>query len=168
MNSNEPRMPEHVIKVVTLAGRDLEDARRLLWVLTTGSDLMSPIEANTSAVKRHHPPEPQLVGKARAILKNRQRRLLSFGKGMFGEPAWEMLLLLFISDYGPRLTVSSLLELSGASKSTALRWAMYLESQQLVAREPHPTDRRTAFIRLTAKARDLLEQYLSETIDTLL
>jgi DNA-binding MarR family transcriptional regulator len=82
---------------------------------------------------------------------------------MFGEPAWEILLLLYALQSGPRPTVSRLAELSGATKSTALRWLEYLESQRWVQREPHPTDKRAIFVNLTENGRAALEAYLSGT-----
>lgn len=82
---------------------------------------------------------------------------------MFGEPAWEMLLLLYSLESGPRLTISRLAELAYASKSTAIRWIDYLEAQRLVQREGHPTDKRAIFVELTERARSMIELYLSET-----
>ncbi len=80
---------------------------------------------------------------------------------MFGEPAWEMLLLLYA--IGPRETVSRLAELAHASKSTAIRWIDYLECQGLVRREAHPTDKRALLVELTEKGSDAIRMYLSET-----
>ena len=86
---------------------------------------------------------------------------------MFGEAAWETLLALYILDIsGQRQTVGSLLHFSGTPTSTAKRWLDYLCAHELVRREAHPTDRRTAFIGLTDRARERLDLYFSETIAT--
>ena len=83
---------------------------------------------------------------------------------MFGEPAWDMLLLLYAQDSGQRQTVNRLIELSEGSKTTALRWIDYLETQRLIERSSHPTDRRMAFVELTEKGRGAIEVYLSGTV----
>lgn len=43
-----------------------------------------------------------------------------------------------------------------------MRWLDYLLHQNLARREPHPTDRRAAFVELTEKGRLALDKYLSE------
>lgn len=101
--------------------------------------------------------------RAREILANRKRRHDVFGKAMFGEPAWEMLLLLYVFESDQRQSVSRLARLAGASKSTGLRWLDYLESQRWIRRQVHPNDRRTAFVELSDKGRDAVELYLTDT-----
>jgi hypothetical protein len=95
----------------------------------------------------------------------RQRRRTHLSPAIFGEPGWDMLLSLFISEFeGPRLSVGRLTALSGAPATTALRWLDYLEKERLVSRERNPTDARSDFIGLTDKGRTTMEQYLSETL----
>ncbi len=86
-----------------------------------------------------------------------------FGKAMFSEHAWEMLLLLYTFEFGPRQSISQLAELTGTSKSTAIRWLDYLEGQRLIRREPHPTDKRAIFAELTEKGSKAIELFLSGT-----
>lgn len=105
-----------------------------------------------------------LQRQARNIIANRRRRHDIFGKGMFGEPAWEMLLLLYAFESEARQTITRMADLAGASKSTALRWIDYLEAQRLIRRDSHPTDRRAAFVELTEKGRQAIELYLSDTL----
>jgi DNA-binding MarR family transcriptional regulator len=82
---------------------------------------------------------------------------------MFGEPAWDMLLILYLEHEGERKSQARLVELSGASRSTGQRWVDHLVRRNLAKREDHPTDKRRNFISLSDKGRDLLELYLSET-----
>ena len=105
-----------------------------------------------------------LARRARLIFATRRKRSQIFGKGMFGEPAWDMLVALYVGDTaGPRATVGRLSELTEAPLTTAIRWLDYLEQQGLVHREPHPTDRRAIFVELTDKGRSVMERYLSGT-----
>ena len=83
---------------------------------------------------------------------------------MFGEPGFEMFLLLYIAQGANRYTAGQLGQLSGASKSTASRWIDYLERAQWLERRPHPTDQRLAFVTLTNKGIERIELYLSETL----
>lgn len=146
---------------VTLSGRDLEDARRLLALLAKADELHTVHDVG-HAPGRGDTDQQSLAAKARQILDARERRTRLFGRAMFGEPAWDMLLLLYVSESGRRQTVTRLAHLSGASKGTALRWLDYLLHQNLVRREPHPTDRRAAFVELTDKGRSALDRYLTE------
>ncbi|MES2137031.1 MAG: MarR family transcriptional regulator [Pseudomonadota bacterium] len=104
---------------------------------------------------------------ARDMLLARRGRLKIFNRAMFGEPAWDMLLALYIGQVeGPRRSVSGLSSLSGAPATTALRWLDYLDKEQLVVRHANPTDRRSDFVELTDKGRTMMERYLSGTIQT--
>jgi predicted transcriptional regulator len=162
MHSKMTERPLDDPMVIKLSRRDLHDARRLLSLLSSGETkvLIEPPELGSSTRIKAH----VLQRHAREILANRKRRHDIFGRAIFGEPAWEMLLLLYVAEAGRRQTISRLAELAGASKSTGLRWVDYLEGQGLIRRESHPTDKRAAFVELTDKGKDALELYLSDTL----
>lgn len=149
---------------VRLSREELEDATRLLSSLSEAL-LGASLERTMTAANDTPTDKPSLQRRALRILADRKRRYAMFGKGMFGEPAWEMLLLLYALAPGPRQTITKLGEVVGASKSTALRWIDYLETQRLIRRESHPTDRRAAFIELTEAGVAAIELYLSDTAD---
>jgi DNA-binding MarR family transcriptional regulator len=139
---------------IALSLRDREDAARLLSLLL-GED-----EGEVEEQRR----DVTLVKLAQTIIEARRRRAEIFNPAMFGEPAWELLLTLFVMDReGPRLTIGRLAQVAGTKLTTALRWLEYLEDQEFVRREQHPNDARTAFIELTDKARNTLRLYLSGT-----
>lgn len=150
------------IRLVSLSQQDLEDANRLLRLLTVHADLdrLGPrgMDAGDEAGQR--------LARAQQILAHRRRRVELFGKELFGEPAWEMLLLLYVARTTQRYTVGQLAQASGAPKSSGARWIDHLEQQGLVEKDQHPTDRRTAFVRLSQKGQDELSLYLSETLAT--
>jgi DNA-binding MarR family transcriptional regulator len=152
--------PTHV-ETVRLSGRDIEDAKRLLSLIAAAEK--SRIILDPPPHAKAHADDDDLLRKARAIIADRRRRSAVFGKAMFGEPAWDMLLLLYAFASEARQTVTRIAESSGASKSTAIRWLDYLEQQQLVRRMAHPVDRRTVFIELTERGRHSMELYLSGT-----
>lgn len=153
----QPVQAEH--RLVALDPSDLDDLRRLLAKLgPTHSQVSAPFREPCAANDGE-----SLVRRARDVLAMRRKRIAIFGPQMFAEPAWEMLLLLYVSDHGQRHTQTSLCELSGASRSTGMRWIDYLVGRDLIFRKEHPTDRRRNFVGLTSKGRELLESYLSET-----
>jgi DNA-binding MarR family transcriptional regulator len=140
------------VGVVEFSDEDREDAVRLLTLIPGSTRAQRTI-------RQFHG-----VSVARAILEDRKRRAAIFNAGMFGEPAWELLLNLYVADQdGPRLTIGKLIQLAGTPQSTSLRWLDYLEDQGLIVRTEHPTDARTSFVLLTDKAREALTSYLSQT-----
>jgi DNA-binding MarR family transcriptional regulator len=106
-----------------------------------------------------------LLDRAKKIFADRRRRARFFDVGMFGEPAWDILLVLYISEQeGGRQTISRLTENAGSPSTTILRWLYALEERGLVARESHPNDLRKIFVELTERGRDALESYFFETL----
>lgn len=156
---------EDTFKTVTLSHRDLRAAARLLNVLLgmdedRGTDLTRLAQASGAQDRG------VLLERARQSFVNRARRSANFSSLMFGEPAWDMLLALYVTEQaGVRHTVSGLIGLSGAPSTTALRWLDFLENKErLVQRKPDPVDKRVFLIALTEKGRDSLDLYFSGTV----
>jgi DNA-binding MarR family transcriptional regulator len=158
MYNERSDIPDNVYRLVSLDERDVEDLHRLLGKLRDRS-----LSSVTQDAEVPDGEELKLEQRARRLLEDRRKRVAIFGSQMFAEPAWDMLLLLYLSGRGRRQTQSSLCELSGASRSTAMRWIEFLSGCDLVRREDHPTDKRHNFVSLTEKGRHLLDLYLSET-----
>jgi DNA-binding MarR family transcriptional regulator len=169
LSEPKPKLPatkRDLAKSVTLSGRDLEDARRLIALLSEEEENQGTAsELARLALARRPTRQEQLELRAREILALRQKRAELLGPSMFGEPAWEMLLQLYAMAGASRQSMSRLAQLSGTSKATALRWIDYLLDRGLISRQPHPTDLRTAFVELTDKGREKLEAYLADTIN---
>ncbi len=102
--------------------------------------------------------------KAQRAYRNRRRRAEVFGdESLFGEPAWDILLDLFVAgERGKRVAVTSACIGSGVPSTTALRWLNVLEARGLVEREEDNADARRSFVRLTGKARVLMNEYFSD------
>jgi DNA-binding MarR family transcriptional regulator len=141
-------------RTVRVSDRDVAEARRLLSLLADVDPRGGSAPSSGSG---------ELQERARAILAARRRREAVFATAIFGEPAWDMLLILYLGASESRRTLGRLGELAEISKSTALRWIDYLERHGLVRREPHPTDKRASFVELTEKARKAMDLYLSGT-----
>lgn len=166
----EPELPAsgeaHTTKTVTLTEKDVRDAARLFRLISDGTPWASLVLSEHELPRRstNEPsPRDELLSRARAALHGRRIRTRHFNRVMFAEPAWDILLLLYLADSSEgRQTIGHLAELVETPLTTVLRWAGYLETEDLLERQDHPTDRRIVFIRLTDKGRNALDSYLDE------
>lgn len=116
-----------------------------------------------SGTRQGEPDEETFHRMARGEVKSRKMRSKFLPNSMFGEPAWDMLLALYVVDRrGARETISKLCLSSGAPNTTALRWLDYLEQQKFVQRRQSSTDRRVVFVDLTDAGRAAVEAYFTE------
>lgn len=100
-----------------------------------------------------------LANAQRAWRRRLLRRQLVGVDSLFGEPAWEMLIDLFIHEAAAKsVSTSSLCIASGLPRTTALRLLQRLCDEGLVVREPDRHDGRRNFIRL---APDLAHRLLA-------
>lgn len=108
------------------------------------------------------PLSAQAVQRLIAWQRRRDRRL---GEGLFGDPAWSMMLELYGAELlGLPMPVSSLCLAAEAPATTALRRIAELEAKGLVLRRPDEMDRRRVFIALTEEGRDKLEVCLENLL----
>lgn len=98
---------------------------------------------------------------AQACIEARRAREVLFPEGLFGEPAWDMLLELFIARQQDRpVSVSDACLASRAPQTTALRWIEQLEAHGLVERMTDVTDRRRKFIRISDSGQERIVTWL--------
>jgi hypothetical protein len=103
------------------------------------------------------------VERAEALYELRRARSLFFGANadLFCEPAWDMLLDIFIArERGTDLSVSDTCLGSGVPTTTALRWIAVLETRGLITKVRDSHDGRRFFVRLTPQAYETLRLYL--------
>ena len=153
-----------ITKTVTLTEKDLKDAARLFRLLADPALLENALGslAPTGEVAGRVTNRQSLLSRARIVIASRRAREQYFDRDLFGEPAWDVLLALYVTaDSGSRFTTSKLAEFIGAPLSTVIRWVKTLEQQSLVERVDHPTDRRIMFVNLLDKGRKALDAYLS-------
>ena len=93
----------------------------------------------------------RLVRYARHHYATRRRRDAAFG-GLFGEPAWDMLLELFIqSAEGSKTPIKNLCLASCTPTSTAMRWIDRLLELGLIEKSNDDEDARRSLVRLTER-----------------
>lgn len=100
---------------------------------------------------------------ARTAYRDRRRRSDIFADAtLFGEPAWDILLDLFIAaKERKRLPVTSACIGAAVPATTALRWLTVLEDKGLIVREADATDARRVFVRLSSDGYEKMVAYFS-------
>jgi hypothetical protein len=115
-------------------------------------------------------PEEQAIGEdtsaklraaAERILTKRRLRAQYFGEDMFGEPAFDLLLELFVRAHeGRDVHTTSAAVASGAPLTTALRQITALVDRGYIQRGADPVDRRRVLLQLTPTGMATMHGYL--------
>ncbi|WP_168452210.1 winged helix DNA-binding protein [Sphingopyxis microcysteis] len=104
-----------------------------------------------------------LVLLAQQEYASRRSREHCFAANIFAEPAWDMLLDLFVQHHrGRPVSIHSLCIAAAVPATTALRWIGKLDDCGLVARERSARDNRVIHVALTARGLAAMERYLGE------
>jgi DNA-binding MarR family transcriptional regulator len=100
---------------------------------------------------------------AHFMINARRRRDTMFVGIEFGEPAWDMLLDLYIQHVRRRrVAVSSLCTAAAVPATTALRWIDVMVRDGHFVRQRDPQDGRRVHVSLSANLVDTIESYLSD------
>ena len=114
------------------------------------------------AAARPAPGDPLVA--ARRLYRERRTRDAALPAELFGEPAWDLLLGLYISRAdAEEVSVTRAAELACAKMTTALRLIDRLEREGLVKRQDGSRSRRVTAIALTKAAAERLEQHLASS-----
>lgn len=114
--------------------------------------------------------DPDVLARlAVAMYRARQARSRNLPSNLFGEPAWDILLDLFIAkSRGRRVSVTSVCIASQVPATTALRWIGLLQSEGIIVRDNDNDDRRRAFLRLSESGEKAVARCLIEASKALL
>ena len=106
---------------------------------------------------------PDLVARAKNIMASRKARRKYFPADLFHEPAWEMLMALFIVYEGEHtMNVKTLVSCSDAPATTSQRWIDHLHKSGLIDRVTDTVDRRRIDISLSERGHDAMVRYLKD------
>jgi DNA-binding MarR family transcriptional regulator len=147
--------------MATESARELRGQRESLEPVRSGPrPSLAPVARGSGVADQT---DDVTVAMARRIYALRRRRDSSFGADLFSEPAWDILLHLYVAGAGAKpVTVSSARDGAAAPATTALRRLRQLEDGGWVVREGDPADARRFYVRLssgaTKKMRSLLTQ----------
>jgi hypothetical protein len=108
------------------------------------------------------PAQDRLVLLAKDEIKARRRRQDLFPNMQVADPAWDLLLELFIHQAeGRRISVTGLGLGANVPGATVLRWLAMFHEGGLIIREPDPADRRRIWVYLTDSGWDRIAQAIA-------
>lgn len=125
---------------------------------------LAPAWSAAHANDPHHGITPTLIARAKRLYAQRRQRDRVFGSFAenFNEPAWDMLLDLFVAHgEGKQVSVSSACLAACVPATTGLRWVGFLVEAGMIEERVDKTDRRRRFVYLTSTALTQMEVYLS-------
>jgi DNA-binding MarR family transcriptional regulator len=133
----------------------LRTLARAMLALTEG-------EAGSNGESQAHEDRRQWGRLARTLYRERLRRDAFFAAGLFGEPAWDILLDLFAAAKANELrSIKSACLSSNVPEATALRYIEQLAAHGLVERKPDRTDKRRKYLALTPLGERKMRDYLA-------
>lgn len=112
---------------------------------------------------------PKSIDEAPAVMANRIRRHLKarrarehfFGRDLFADPAWDILLEAYAAYSEDQSTsVTALCNAAAVPSTTALRWVRKLEQDGFLARRDDPVDGRRTWIEITPAAAATMRRYI--------
>jgi DNA-binding MarR family transcriptional regulator len=146
-------------KTIELSHEDLSSLQRVLTSLSDSDD--DPARSTSQNLQRE-----QLHKMACTLLTLRKRRADFLYRAMFGEPAYDMLLGLYVAeDGGQAMTAARLADIAGVAQSSAARWIEYLVAKDLIDRERHPSHKRASLLKLSCKGRAALDAMFAAAIE---
>lgn len=149
-----------VVPSVALNGSELQTLACLLSkVITTATPMSSGPSDRIDLVaraERHY-----------AFRRMRERLTNAvFGDGLFADPAWDMMLDLYIqTSRGLAVTVTSACYGAIAPPTTALRYLADLEKRDTIERFNNPIDKRSICVRMTEKGMELMDNICAQLAD---
>lgn len=146
-------------------------ARRLIAAANELLAIAHELEQTDAELQPHHTPASQIAKDspawgevARSAYRQRRRRQELFADTtLFGEPAWDIMLDLFIAaKERKRLPVTSACIGAAVPATTALRWLTVLEDKGLILRENDTADARRVFVRLSSDGYEKMVAYFAD------
>jgi len=145
-----------LVAVMRYQARSMSSPHESPESLTVQSDPVLKVQGGSSTLAH-----------VKSLIKSMQHRNAVLGAGLFIEPAWVMLLELYLAHLEKvRISVSSLCVSSGATHATALRRIDDLTKLGLVVRKDDESDKRRANIFLTTEGVEKISRLLSEIFKT--
>ena len=127
-------------------------------------------QMSVSCAPHAYPPRGALSDLALWALEHycaRRRRERFLPKDLFRDPAWDVLLDLYIAEAENRsVRITSACRVASHSTSTGLRWIANLEARHLVERSPDLSDGRASFIRLSDQGWQQMTRFLEDSVAT--
>ncbi|MEQ8412024.1 MAG: winged helix DNA-binding protein [Erythrobacter sp.] len=161
--------PKDLAEQLLAIARQLRGAEFAADPEVPAENALAAAGSSTEHARQEAPPAEQRQRRrtnavaARRVYAARRRRGAIFGNpDLFGEPAWDILLDLYIAHAESKdVSVSSACIGSAAPPTTGLRWLGVLAKEGLVRREHDPDDQRRVLVRLTARGLEAMDRYFT-------
>ena len=99
------------------------------------------------------------------LYSERRRRDGLFPPGLFGEPAWDLLLAMYTArERGQAMILCKAYRVAGVSDTTGRRLLDRMEEEGLITRRRAPRSRKMRIVELTDRAVELLVGYLARAL----
>jgi len=109
-------------------------------------------------------PDIVLVTRARKLMDHRRLRSRFLPAELFHEPAWDMLLALYVAQHDRRtMNVKTLVSYAEAPATTSQRWIDHLHKLGLIERVTDMVDRRRVEVQLSEAGVAAIRRYLDAT-----
>ncbi|MFN3457358.1 MAG: hypothetical protein ACK4Z8_07255 [Novosphingobium sp.] len=141
-----------------------KDKARLAAINTLISELLAAPSDEEEARSRI-PTTDELVANAKACVRARRQRQDLFPGIQVADPAWDLMLELFIYDAeNRRISVTGLGLAANVPGATVLRWLAMFQEAGLIVREPDALDRRRIWIHLTEAGRERIARGIDPAV----
>jgi DNA-binding MarR family transcriptional regulator len=167
IDEDHPNPPEKADpEPVLLSPADAAEAARLLTILL-GTQLGAELRSHSPSGSRLFAEEgDQLVNAGRKAYLARRGRKRFFNGELFGEPAWDILLSLYVRGTSRgEMNTTRVLELAEVPMTTGLRHLYELERRGLIQRIPSAMDKRSVSIGLSSDGLRAMNRYFASMMD---
>jgi DNA-binding MarR family transcriptional regulator len=109
--------------------------------------------------------DDKMAAIASSIYRSRQMRASYFKPSLFSDPAWDMLLDLFINKIGGRrVSTTSLCLAANIPQATGLRWIEHLQEEGLIDRSVAHDDARLKVVEITPKGFQQMRRFIADSV----
>jgi len=120
-----------------------------------------PSSAQAEEASSNELPSEALLERAESIVRVRRARERLFCRAMIGEPAFDLLLCLYVGSGQKETSLTSLARPASIPYSSAMRWIRYLADKGFVALTESKSDRRATCVQLTVSGRAVMDEFLA-------
>ncbi|AXJ95302.1 MULTISPECIES: hypothetical protein [unclassified Sphingomonas] len=145
----------------------MDQPRRWAVEVVPGADRdrLCPLPRHDVVPSRSIPPTALAIAQAIRRVRTSARCGAAEHRDLFADPAWDMLLDLYVAEAtGRRVSVSDACIAAAVPQATALRWLNMLDQRGLVIRTADQTDRRRWWMTLSDAGVALVERMLPPTM----
>lgn len=133
---------------------ELAEISDRLFVVSQGISEEQSIPCSNEAISTE-------IAVVKSLISARERRSAFFAVDLFADPAWDILLDLYLAEIQQRRTMTTSLCIAACvPATTALRWINLLVERGLLARRPDPLDARRMYVMLTPLSKQAMRNYL--------